>query len=209
MPGQKPPALKKKRAHTRLTPEALAPALLLSPTSILMLPHGHAWFHLILNSRGSWNHGDPRGFRSRKHRIHSSGDYKSPPPVGEHSGLLRYRLQQSQDAVRLSRALMETLCKSLLSRFNDDGCVVLAIAGVTNHVHLLQSLPCDLELSRKIIGRAKGAASRAVSRILPGKVWAQGHHVERIKDRDHQRSTFAYILRHDGPNSWRWSFRDG
>ncbi len=50
---------------------------------------GKCWWHNILSTHGSWLPGNPRGFRSRNHRIHSSGDYKNPPPLGEHAGLHR------------------------------------------------------------------------------------------------------------------------
>ena len=41
------------------------------------------WWHVTLSTYGSWLPGDQRGFRSRKHKIHSSGDYKNPPPASE------------------------------------------------------------------------------------------------------------------------------
>ena len=63
--------------------------------AILLMPRpGMMWRHVIISTRRSWLHGDGRGFRSRGHRIHSSGDYKDPPPEGEHSGLLEYQRKQ-------------------------------------------------------------------------------------------------------------------
>jgi len=47
------------------------------------------WWHLVQGTHRSWLPGDPRGFRSRRHRRHSSGDYRTPPPAGEHEGLHR------------------------------------------------------------------------------------------------------------------------
>ncbi len=43
------------------------------------------WFHITCNTYGSWLPGDPCGFRDHDHRIHSSGNYKGPPPAGEHT----------------------------------------------------------------------------------------------------------------------------
>lgn len=60
---------------------------------------GMRWRHLILNTRCTWLHGDERGFRSRGHRIHSSGDYKDPPPPDEHEGLRRYHQTRSGEPV--------------------------------------------------------------------------------------------------------------
>jgi hypothetical protein len=45
------------------------------------------WRHVIISTRRSWLHGDAREFRSRRHRIHSLGDYRNIPPAGEHAGL--------------------------------------------------------------------------------------------------------------------------
>jgi len=38
------------------------------------------WRHVIINTRGTWLHGDSRGFRNRKHRIHSSGAVERSMP---------------------------------------------------------------------------------------------------------------------------------
>src|SRR5205814_7189946 len=64
-----------------------------NPTVVAIPPMprpGMMWRHVVISTRRSWLHGDRRGFRSRGHRIHSSGDYRDPPPQGEHEGLLGY-----------------------------------------------------------------------------------------------------------------------
>jgi hypothetical protein len=57
------------------------------------------WRHIVCNTKCSWLPGDDRGFRSREHRIHSSGDYKNPPPKNEHEGLRRYQEEKSGETV--------------------------------------------------------------------------------------------------------------
>jgi hypothetical protein len=57
--------------------------------------------HCILNARCSWLHGDKRGFRSREHRMQSSGDYKHRPPE-EHAGLRKYHEHRSSEPVSSS-----------------------------------------------------------------------------------------------------------
>ena len=52
-------------------------------------PNWRAWAHVVTSTRGQWLPGDRRGFRSRQHRVHSSGDYRRPPPPEEHEGLRR------------------------------------------------------------------------------------------------------------------------
>ncbi len=54
------------------------------------------WFHITFSTYGTWLPGDPRGFRAWKHKLHSSGDYKSRPPQGEHAALQRY----ARDAIK-------------------------------------------------------------------------------------------------------------
>src|SRR4051812_22286516 len=41
------------------------------------------WLHVSGSTYGTWLRGDPRGWRSRRHREHCEGDYKNPPPKGE------------------------------------------------------------------------------------------------------------------------------
>ena len=53
-----------------------------------------AWRHVVIGTLRSWNFGDERGFRSRGHRIHSSGDYKNPPPRGEHAKLNEWHVER-------------------------------------------------------------------------------------------------------------------
>jgi hypothetical protein len=43
---------------------------------------GGVWYHSITSTYGAWLYGDERGFRTRHHREHVDGDYKSPPPRG-------------------------------------------------------------------------------------------------------------------------------
>jgi hypothetical protein len=37
------------------------------------------WRHCMSNTFGTWLPGDPRGFRTRRHREHVEGDYRNPP----------------------------------------------------------------------------------------------------------------------------------
>ncbi len=44
-------------------------------------------YHVTWSTYGSWLPGDPRGFRTRGHRLHVDGDYRNPPPKGKYTGL--------------------------------------------------------------------------------------------------------------------------
>src|SRR5437016_1321530 len=170
---------------------------------------GKKWRHVIINTHSSWLHGDRRGFRSRRHRIHSSGDYKHPPPKGEHEGLYRYQVGKSRPEVHLDCDLRPTIGRALLQRLFDCGHKVLVVAIAKVHGHLLVELPYNIVKVKAIAGDAKRCASRAVKAQLPGTIWARGGTFKPVHAPDHQRSAHDYILYDQGPDAWTWSFRDG
>ncbi|MCC6680880.1 MAG: hypothetical protein IT445_08250 [Phycisphaeraceae bacterium] len=92
---------------------------------------GLIWWHLILNTHCSWLHGDPRGFRSRDHRIHSSGDYKHRPPPAEHEGLRRFHQQRSQPAIRIPQHLQPIIGERIVSKARDQGYRLLCCPAVS------------------------------------------------------------------------------
>ena len=169
---------------------------------------GKKWRHVIINTHSSWLHGDSRGFRSRRHRIHSTGDYKHPPPKGEHEGLYRYQVGKSRPEVRLESDLRPIIGRALLQHLLDSGHAVLVIAVTKVHAHVLIELPDNIVKVKSIIGDAKRRASRAVNAQLPGTVWARGGTYKRVTSRNHQRRAYEYILYEQGPEAWTWSFRD-
>jgi REP element-mobilizing transposase RayT len=170
---------------------------------------GRIWRHVVINTLGSWLHGDERGFRSRKHRIHSSGDYRHRPPAGEHAGLHDYHEERSEDEVHIlepERAVVgRTIAKFLL----DHGHRVLAVAVTKVHAHFLVELPGPLSDVKEIVGQAKQTSSRAVKDALPGAVWSAGGTWKRVLDRAHCGSAHDYILYRQGLDAWTWTYRDG
>ena len=170
---------------------------------------GKRWRHVILSTRSSWFHGDERGFRSRRHRIHSSGDYKHPPPADEHADLLIYRLGKSGIEVRLAEEIRPLIGNALRQHLEDEGHRVLAVAVTKVHAHVLVELPDFITSVKKIVGDAKRVSSRAVKKQLPGAVWARGGNYKPIDSRSHQINTLNYILFDQGLDAWTWSFQDG
>jgi hypothetical protein len=78
------------------------------------------WFHVILTTYGAWLPGDPRGFRTRHHRDHVDGDYKSPPPVGIYESFaVKNRDALKHDAVSLNPAQRETVGKALRATLDE------------------------------------------------------------------------------------------
>ena len=164
--------------------------------------------HVTLHSLCTWLHGDPRGFRSRDHRIHSSGDYKSPPPQGEHAGLWTYHLNRSQPAVQFLEDIRAPIGQVLVRYLLDEGHRILIVSVSKTHAHLLVELPNNEKAMKEIIGRAKSRSSRAVKDQLPGSIWAEGGDFEPVLNAAHESNAFSYIRDQQGPDAWTWTHLD-
>jgi len=169
---------------------------------------GMAWRHVIISTRNAWLPGDRRGWRSRRHKRHSSGDYRHPPPPGEHEGLYRYSKRISGERVDLPPDMRPIIGQTLIDALCEHGRRVIAASVDDWHAHLLVELPDDMTTIRRIVGDAKCQASRAVRRRLPGRVWAAGGTFKRIASHAHHREVFGYILDHALKGAWTWSYRD-
>jgi REP element-mobilizing transposase RayT len=164
------------------------------------------WRHIVFSTHNSWLPGDPRGFRSRDHRIHSSGDYKNPPPEGEHAGLYRYAKKISGDPVVIPEELREPMGQAIIADLQKRDCRVLVIAVAGTHVHYLAELPEDVSEYRDIVGRSKTAACFAVREQMPGRIWGRNATYKVIKDAEHQRNTYRYILKQK--DAWIWWLKE-
>jgi REP element-mobilizing transposase RayT len=165
---------------------------------------GMRWRHVILGALNSWLPGDERGFRTRDHKLHSSGDYKSPPPVDEHAGLRRHSKKISGDPIVIPKKLRDIVGNAILKQLQKLELRILAIAVAGMHVHILVELPDDKKEMKSIVGNCKMKSSHAIRQQMPGRVWAGGGKLKRIDTREHQLRTYRYILRQDG--AWIWSF---
>ena len=99
------------------------------------MPPG-VWYHVIWNTLGSWLPGDPRGFRNRDHRIHSTGDYRNPPPRSEHANLLEYNRARSREKVTVPTAVRPAIVKSVLDslRRADASAAALSVAALSTFI---------------------------------------------------------------------------
>ena len=163
--------------------------------------------HVTIHAHGTWLHGDPRGFRSRDHRIHSSGDYKNPPPIGEHAGLHRFHRERSDPPTYFPTELWPTLGNVLVRYLIDESHRVLIVSVSKTHVHLLVELPTPLEQVKMIIGFAKSRSSRAVKDEMPGSIWGEGGDFEPVLSAGHEANAFLYIQDEQGP-AWTWTHLD-
>jgi hypothetical protein len=167
------------------------------------------WRHVIISTRRSWLHGDARGFRSRRHRIHSSGDYKNPPPEEEHEGLKRYHENRANgEAIEIPLHLRGELGQAIVAKVLAGGYRVLVIAVTPKHLHLLVELPWNLAAAKRVVGAWKTARTPAVRAELPGSIWGEGGSYKPVKTESHRRNAFKYIRDDQGPGAWVWVNED-
>src|SRR4051794_25693858 len=167
---------------------------------------GKRWRHIIINTRCAWLHGSICGFRSRGHRIHSSGDYKHRPPKEEHEGLRKYHRERSGEPIEIPIPDRERAGCAFLDRLRKEGCRTLALAVAGRHLHALTEMVDHRASIRAIVGRCKSAATQATT--LRGQLWSEGGEFRLVDDREHQQNAYEYILTRQGSDAWTWSFRD-
>src|SRR5688572_11171736 len=104
---------------------------------------GKAWWHVQIGTYCAWLPGDKRGFRSRDHRIHSSGNYRKPPPPDEHEGLREYNENRSPGPVKIPRELRLRIATRLAESLMKRGHRVLVVSVAEKHGHAVTELPTD------------------------------------------------------------------
>ena len=189
------------------------------------MPAFNGWYHCMSNTYGTWLPGDPRGFRTRKHREHIEGDYKCPPPKGKYENQhdRAKRLLKRDPVILIPRArpiVVDAIRHAMIEVHQIE---LLAIAVSAMHLHLLarfapRQKPTDsirglraTDPVRYFVGIAKKeSAKRLVESGFAerGGVWAKRGKIVAIKDRQHQVHAFQYILDHVDEDAAVWSFRD-
>ncbi len=166
---------------------------------------GKQWRHVVFTTQGTWLPGDPRGFRTRDHKVHSSGDYKNPPPKGEHAELFKYSKEITPEKVLLPQDLWRIVGLAIRRELLKQESLVLAISVAADHVHLLAELSMERSEGRAAIGRCKTAACFAVKDQLPGRIWAGLGKYKLVDSPTYQKRVYQYIL--NQKHAWVWSFR--
>ncbi|CAN5610580.1 hypothetical protein BH09PLA1_BH09PLA1_24860 [soil metagenome] len=171
------------------------------------------FFHIIINTHSTWLHGDPRGFRSREHRIHSSGDYRNPPPRGEHARLHAHQLKHSAPPTVLPSNAFAVIGNAIVENLNSRGHMVEAASVNPTHSHQLVCLPHDFDQIKVIMGWCKRFATRAARQQFDAlrdiEIWAEGETIKPIKDENHHINARDYILTKQGADAWTWSPENG
>ncbi len=162
-------------------------------------------YHVEFNTFGTWLPGDPRGFRDHDHRIHSSGDYRHPPPPWEHQALHRsVRAKLHKSPVELAPAQRESAGQCLREAIQSQGLQIHVIAVITNHVHVLVCGTFDDTSLRKIVGSAKRKSSHHLRSEIPGSLWQRKIGVYPVRNESHRVNIVSYILAHAKQGAWVW-----
>ena len=167
---------------------------------------GHHWYHITFGTYGSWIPGDPRGFRSKHEKIHSSGDHRNPPPPGEHAKLHQHIKQIKPDPICIPQPLLSIVGNTIVNDAAKRNYPLLTLSVSPMHVHMLIELPISETATE--VGKIKRQASMAITKQLPGRMWAKGCGIKPIRDKAHQVNTFNYILKHRTHGAWVWSFKE-
>lgn len=188
------------------------------------------WWHCIGGTYGSWLPGDPRGYRTRRHRKHVDGDYRQPPPAGKDLKLHeRVKAEMKYQTVKLTAPCRHLVCVTMAATLLDYDVELVEISVSSMHFHILCRYPLQLPqgpdaardkprnllkdgrdpIPRHILGRAKRAASIALLKSgykLEGKPqWSRRTKFEPIKNRQHQLAVVKYIRHHIEEDAAIWS----
>ncbi|MGH7178301.1 MAG: hypothetical protein ACREJC_13050, partial [Tepidisphaeraceae bacterium] len=168
-----------------------------------------AWWHLMWNTYGTWLPGDPRGFRNRHHRIHSSGDYRNPPPPGEHAGLHRYNHQRLPGEVVLrSTAIRRSVCDAMVRTLVELGARVMVVTVCRTHVHLVVEWPIDRCVFKAWMTKLKIESSKQIAEKVKGRGWGRGSKSVLIRSLRQRSTTFEYVRDRQEPGAAIWTYKD-
>ena len=192
----------------------------------------NGWYHCIGTTYGTWAHGDARGFRTRHHRRHVEGDYRTPPPPGAYERLRKHANQSMRGSeVVLTAAQQSVVCDALVQRLFEDNVELAALCVAPTHFHALCRFPnwADPDafipglrtvnslkdgrdpVPRHLLGRAKKNAAHVLGqrgmKDAPGPLWAKRPRIEPVADRRHQLAIVRYIRAHGDDGAIVWSMQ--
>jgi hypothetical protein len=165
---------------------------------------GKAWWRVDIGTYCSWLPGDLRGFRSHDHGIHSSGDYKNPPPPEEHEGLRKYHRDRHPEPVEIPRDLRLIVATVLAEKLIAKGHRVLAVSCGARHSHAVAELPMDEKAFNRSMGYAKSQSSLAIRKRLPGRVWGHDDKHDMLRTWSYQINAVKYVRDKQGAEAAVW-----
>ena len=165
------------------------------------------WYHCTGSLFGNWLPGDPRGWRSRNHRLHVPGDYRQPPNPATFAEIHARSLSlRHKPAVWLSIVQRRVVCRAWGEALNHYGLAFGEIAIGSRHWHLV--FACADRKPKTWVGRLK---AWSVKRLQDhgcrptGTVWAQGCRAGPIQNEAHLTNTRRYIADHFNQGAAVWS----
>ena len=169
----------------------------------------NGWYHVTGCTYGCWLPGDPRGWRTRRHREHVEGDYRHPPAEAQYEVIYEQSKALLKHApVQLSQAQRRAAGEALVEMLSRLGVEVIAISVDAVHYHILGRF-LDGQVRRRV-GLAKKHASHVLREHgLVGAVWAKRSRPLPITNRAHQLNACRYIADHAEYGAWMWTFREG
>ena len=115
--------------------------------------------HGICTYWRQWLPADVCGWRSVDHKVHSSGDYKNPPPPDEHAGLRRYVIEHlGGDAIQLNPPEYPVIGSAFVWKIFRLGSAVRCLSCGPTHVHLLYDSIADD--AKPELGKAKQSSQK-------------------------------------------------
>ena len=107
-----------------------------------MPSHWQQWFHCTTTTFGVWLPGDPRGWRTIKHRQHIEGDYHNPPPENRDRALHQHAsAQRNRPAIIVPAEMRPLICDTFRDALHHHDVLVQAICASATHVHVLARFP--------------------------------------------------------------------
>jgi len=166
------------------------------------------WIHFVETVYGAWLYGDSRGFRTRHHREHVEGDYKSLPPPEKYEPQRQGSLiSLKQSPVVLPPQWRPLIGAAVRDRLNDLGAFVLCLAQGGQHLHLLAKLPLGVDAPTWMGLAKKHSAFESKKQGWQGKLWGKRGKEVRVRDRTHPLNVYRYILDHAKEGAWVWVWK--
>lgn len=162
------------------------------------------WHHVTITAYGWWLPGDPRGFRTKQHREHVEGDYKSPPTADYSERLKRSRDLLRHPPVPIAVADRPLVTRILLRTLDYHGLDAACIATAATHAHLLCKLPTGKP--KAVVGVLKREVSLQLRDRYALPFWAGRCHHVWASDCGHWSNVMRYVARHAdrGGALWVW-----
>lgn len=160
------------------------------------------WYHVTSNTKSTWLHGEPRGFRTRHHREHIEGNYRSPPLSGKYQA----KLQRSKALLKAPPVVLTfeqclIVCRTMAEALDFHKIWFTDIAIGPKHFHLLAQFPPNrvmhngrsiLDPAMHFTGIAKKESARRLSSLglrPQGHTWGKKSHPVPVESEEH----FLYL----------------